>query len=79
MPGKPAPSTSAIASTKVAGISERAPAASTVPASSTQRGAGETSSRSSQPCSMSRARLTPAAAPVKPAPCSMLTGTMKLS
>ena len=63
----------------MAGISERALAASTVPESSTQRGAGETSSRSSQPCSMSRARLTPAAAPVKPAPCSMLIGTMKLS
>ena len=47
---------------------------STVPASSTQRGAGEASSRSNQPCSMSRARLTPVAAPVKPAPCRKLTG-----
>ena len=65
-------------STKVAGISDLALAASTVLESSTQRGAGVTSSRSSRPCSTSRARLTPAAAPVKPAACSMLIGTRKL-
>ena len=33
----------------------------------TGRGAGEASRRSNQPCSMSRARLTPVAAPVNPA------------
>ena len=43
-----------------------------------ERGAGETSSRSNQPCSMSRARLTPVAAPVKPAPCKRLIGIRKL-
>ena len=50
----------------------------TKPASSTERGAGETSNRSNHPCSMSRARLTPVAAPVNPAPCIRLTGIRKL-
>ena len=63
---------------KAAGISDRRLAESTSAGEQDRRGAGETSSRSNQPCSMSRARLTPVAAPVKPAPCSRLTGIMKL-
>ena len=50
-PGQSAPRASAMTKTKMPGIRARALAASTVPASSTQRGAGETSSRSTQPAS----------------------------
>ena len=45
-----------------------------IPASSTPRGAGPSSRRSNQPCSMSRARFTPVAAPLNPAAWMRLTG-----
>ena len=77
-PGQWAPTANATQSRKVAGIRARRLAESTSPASRAGRGAGEDSSRSNQPCSMSRARLTPVAAPVKAAPCIRLTGTRKL-
>ena len=78
-PGKWAPTAIAMQKTNVAGISERIAAAATSPASRTQRGAGEARKRSNSPSSISRARLTPAAAPVKPAPWSIETGIMKLA
>ena len=77
-PGQLTPSAKPTISSTVAGISDRRLAEITRPASSTERGAGETSSRSNQPCSMSRARLTPVAAPVNPAPCMRLIGIRKL-
>ena len=77
-PGQWTPIANATASRTAAGINERSAAELTMPASSAERGAGEASRRSNQPCSMSRARLTPVAAPVNPAPWSMLTGMMKL-
>ena len=52
-------------SRKVAGISARSAGREDQAREQDQRGAGEASSRSNQPCSMSRARLTPVAAPVK--------------
>src|SRR6476620_10194914 len=76
-PGQLTPIAKPTASRNVAGISERRAADSTSPARITGRGAGETSRRSNQPCSMSRAKLTPVAAPVKPAPWSRLTGIIQ--
>jgi hypothetical protein len=78
-PGKWAPIAKATTSRNVAGIRTRKLADSTSPASRETRLAGEASRRSNQPCSMSRARLTPVAAPVNPAACIRLTGTRKLS
>ena len=77
-PGQLTPSAKPTTSRTAAGISDRRLAEITSPASRTGRGAGETSSRSNQPCSMSRARFTPVAAPVKPAPCMRLIGIRKL-
>ena len=77
-PGPVDPDAKPTVSRTAAGISDRRLAESTIPASSAGRGAGEASRRSNQPCSMSRARLTPVAAPVNPAPWSRLTGMMKL-
>jgi hypothetical protein len=62
----------------VIGIRARRLADSTVPIRSTQRGGGETRSLSNQPSSMSRARFTPVAAPVNPAPCISPTGRMNV-
>ena len=78
IPGQSTPIEKPTASRTIEGISDRRLADSTRPASSAGRGAGEASRRSNQPPSMSRARLTPVAAPVKPAPWSMLIGRMKL-
>ncbi len=78
IPGQSTPIEKPTVSRTTEGISERRLAESTMPASSAGRGAGEASRRSNQPSSMSRARLTPVAAPVKPAPWSMLIGMMKL-
>ena len=61
--GSRRPSESPTIISSVIGISTRRLADSTVPASSTPRGAGDASRRSNQPSSMSRARLTPVAAP----------------
>jgi hypothetical protein len=77
-PGQWTPSEKPITSRTAAGTSARKLAESTSPASRTGRGAGEASRRSNHPCSMSRARLTPVAAPVNPAPCIRLTGMRKL-
>ena len=77
-PGQWAPAMRATTSRNVAGSSARRPAERTSPARITGLGAGEASSRSNQPPSMSRARLTPVAAPVNAAPCIRLTGMMKL-
>ena len=77
-PGHSTPTAKPTMSRTVAGISDRRLAERTRPASSAGRGAGEASRRSNQPCSMSRARLTPVAAPVNPAPCSRLIGIRKL-
>jgi hypothetical protein len=60
----------------VIGSSERRLADATIDPSKSQRGIGATSIRSNQPCSMSRARFTPVAAPEKLAACISDTGRM---
>src|SRR3978361_1513392 len=69
VPGKDTPSANASTSANAIGTTARTTAPATVEKRSAQRGAGETSSRSNQPCSMSRARFTPVAAPENPAAC----------
>jgi hypothetical protein len=64
-------------STTVAGTIERDTAPRIGPTMSIGRGTGATSRRSNQPCSMSRARFDPAAAPAKPAPCRHESGTIQ--
>ncbi len=77
-PGWWMPMIEAVTNRNVAGSSARSEADATRPSSRVRRGAGASISRSNQPCSMSRARFTPVAAPVNPAPWRKPTGTMNV-
>ncbi len=77
IPGRPTPPISPAASTTVVVNRLRAAAASNGPRTSVMRGAGLATSRSTNPPSMSRARVIPALIPAKPAPITVARGIVK--
>ena len=76
-PGRPTPPISPAASTTVVVKRLRAAAAISGPSISVMRGAGLATRRSTNPPSMSRARVIPALMPAKPAPMTVASGIVK--